>query len=218
MDDAAISLLLDERRFEVSLAEATLAGGAVKARLAITPRAPEVELRGQATITGADIGAILAKSFAINRMSGLTSMTATVESHGDSTAALIDNLDGTARISVANGALSGIDLDRFMTRLERRSLFSARDIPAGQTPFDEMLLDASIKDGRLGIGRFSFTSPTLKVGLDGYSDAPTRRLEFNGVVASNEQNGHPPASLPFTIRGSWAAPKISPQLGDFQRR
>jgi len=217
LDNAAISLLLDERRFEVSLAEAALAGGVAKARLTITPNARSVELRGQATVTGADIGAILSKNFDIHRLNGQISTTISVESSGDSTAALIDNLGGSTRISIANGKLIGIDLDRFMLRLERRSLFSALDVPAGETPFDEMVLDAAINAGRLEIKACSFVSPTLKVSLSGRTEAPTRRLDFNGAIASNEQNGRAPAALPFTIRGSWAAPKFSPQLSEFRR-
>jgi AsmA protein len=217
LDNAAISLLLDDRRFEISLAEAALAGGMAKGRLVITPNPAGVELRGQATISAADIGAILNKNFAINRLNGQLSMTVGLESSGDSTAALIDNLAGSAKASIANGKLIGVDLDRFMLRLERRSLFSALDVPAGETQFDEMVLDASVKAGNLEIGTCSFTSPTLKVSLNGLTEAPTRRLDFSGAIASNERNGRAPAALPFTIRGSWAAPKISPQLSEFRR-
>ncbi len=218
IERAAVSVLLRNSRLEINIAEAVLGGGASKGRLTVVPVQIGLDIKAQGQIERTDAAIFLGRGFGLNRLTGLGSLQFNIEANGASTAEIAETLSGRVAGSISGGQLIGIDLDRMLLRLERRSALAALDTPAGLTSFQTATVTAAIQRGLIENIDISVTSPTLAVAMTGSGDVLRRVLRLNGTLATHEGRDGKRTALPFSIHGLWDAPQVTPLIEKLQRR
>ena len=106
--DAALSVMTRDDRTEIALVEGKAYGGAAKGRLSIGKTATgELSLRASGSLADADASTLSWDAFGRQVAAGTLSGTATLDSSGDSTAALMTHLQGWARGRISEGKSRG---------------------------------------------------------------------------------------------------------------
>jgi AsmA protein len=218
LERTAMSVMLRNRRFEISIAEAMIGGGPAKGRLVINPGPNGIEMKANFTAENMNSDAISGRSFGAKRVSGMSTASLMLESSGHSPASMARNAEGRAMLSLKNGELLGIDLERYLLRIERRSLLGALDVPGGKTSFDLLTLNARISAGNVVLTEGTLRSPAVAGEMHGRSDAPGRLLDFTGTISTAEQPGRQQTVLPFTVRGTWDSPRVNANVDEVKRR
>jgi AsmA protein len=122
-------------------------------------------------------------------------------------------VNGSAVLTSRQGALSGLNVDQLLRRLERRPLSGSAEFRSGRTPFDELSVAIKIVQGKVTAEDIRIEAPTLRVGLGGSASIPTRDLDLRGtaaLLAANPAGAAPAFELPFVVQGRWDDPIMLP--------
>jgi AsmA protein len=126
-------------------------------------------------------------------------------------------LNGSVKLSAANGALTGVNIEQLLRRLERRPLSGGGDLRSGRTPFDTFNVALRIAEGTATFDDARLDSPTVRLSLTGTTSIPSRELDLRGtatLVATNEAG----FELPFVVNGPWDDAMMLPDPQSLIRR
>ena len=208
--DAAASLIVKDGKLSANLLEAAAYGGRLEGQANFSCLEGDLNLSARGELADADLGAALA-DFGRPAASGRGAARIAIETSGDSPAAAVAALTGTAALEAADGGVIGVNLEEALRRSQRRPIDVARDMRLGGTAFDKLAVAVNLHDGRAEIERGAMTSRGMGAGLDGFVDLARRQwaLRLNAVQtdAAGEQSPNA-ARLTLDIDGPWAAPRV----------
>ena len=122
-------------------------------------------------------------------------------------------LNGTASLTGTKGALTGLNVEQLLRRLERRPLSGGSEFRSGRTPFEKFNVQIKITQGNGG-GRGCLARRTCgaaracRPGLDpGPRSRSERRGEPDLVAAAPTAAAF---ELPFVVQGAWDDPIMLP--------
>ena len=138
-------------------------------------------------------------------------MTVSLEGTGSSVYALTRTLDGEATLTGTKGALTGLNVERLLQRLERRPLSGGSEYRTGRTRFETLSVRMKIAQGNVTVEEVSLDGPAVRLALAGEASIPARDLDLKGVaslvmVSANSK----PFELPFAVQGAWDDPLLLP--------
>ena len=87
------------------------------------------------------------KLLGIRRLEGKGNLAFAVESSGASVYALTKGLNGTATLASRKGAITGLNIEQLLKRIERSPLSGGGDFRVGKTPYDTLTVNLKIADG-----------------------------------------------------------------------
>jgi AsmA protein len=212
-EDAAMSVLLKGGRLDLSLAEAQVYKGAVKARAVgmVDESVPNLKITG--SFAQVDLGSALQAGFGASWLSGIGSGQFAVQSSGRSPGELIDALEGHAQFSIAQGEINGINIEQALRRVEKRPLLSASDVHYGRTVFDTASATLSIARGIAQMSDGLVAGPGAQIAFGGDVSIADRTLALACVASQTGPTGgarEGGPELSFAVRGSWDEPSVEP--------
>ena len=122
-------------------------------------------------------------------------------------------MNGTASLIGRQGALTGLNVEQLLRRLERRPLSGAGDFRTGRTPFEKLTAIFKITQGEAVVEDMRIEGPKVRLGVVGTASIPGREFDLRGVAAlvSTAPGEAPPAfELPFVVQGPWDDPIMLP--------
>ncbi len=117
-----------------------------------------------------------------------------------------------------SGALSGINVEQLLRRLQRRPLSGSGDFRSGSTPFDELAINLKIDQGTVSIDDMHVDGPSVKLAVGGQASVPTRDLDLKGVATLVSTASADEFDLPFVVQGPWDDPIMLPDAQALIRR
>lgn len=216
IDDAALSVMTRENRTEVALVEGKAYGGTLKGRASVGVTDSGLSLRATGSLNDADASALTWDGFGRQLAAGSLSISANVESVGETPRALMKGLHGWAKGHASDGELSGIDLGHGLRELQRQHLEAV--LPAlrnGRTPFDTLRFGVQIVDGVATIDEGVLKGPDTTLSLGGKADIGNRSLDLRAIaMARSTDPGATPAQMRFAIGGTFDRPILAPTFGN----
>jgi len=213
---AVLGLVLTNGRLIATLDELALYEGQAKGRIVVDGSGPELGLETNLTVSSLQTEPLLAAAAGFDRFSGAAASNTALTSHGRSERELIGGLNGNGTLSIANGAIKGIDLVAMAHNVS--SAFTAAG-GAEKTEFSEMKGRYVITDGILRNDDLSLQSPSLQLSGKGTVDLPqktlTYRVEPKFAGASESQFGVKELAgitVPVLIQGPWNNLSYRPDL------
>ncbi|CAM5771349.1 cell envelope biogenesis protein AsmA [Labrys miyagiensis] len=205
--------------FEFALGEAAAYGGTVNGNLTLKNVGKGVEFTASGNFSSVEMGKSLVDLFGFHRIEGAGEGTIEVTGTGATVADLLRSLEGRADISVANGALVGIDLADLMQKIEKRPL-SARFESGygGRTTFDTAKASFKIAQGMAKTTDCRMENGSLSVTLAGQTNIALRSLDMAGMANWSDGDGADPFHLPFRVYGGWEVPVVEPDTEALIRR
>src|SRR5262249_60823828 len=92
-------------------------------------------------------------------------------------------LKGTAVPQAGAGALTAINIEHPMRRLDRRPLSGSGDFRSGRTPCDQLAINLKVSRGLVSIDEMRVVGPSVRLAVAGQASVPTRDLDLKGGAA-----------------------------------
>lgn len=211
---AAIALGIKNRQLIATVGEAQFYGGTLRGNAIWNSASEKPEFKFDANLANFDLERGLGGLTGFRRIEGIGTLTIAVSSIGKSAHEIASALAGKVRLTMRQGALSGINAESVLRRLERRPLSGTGDLRGGKTPFDRLNGGLEIENGVATLSEFDVESQILKIKLSGETSVFRRDFDLRGTASliRAAQAGAPQVAfdLPFLIQGSWDNPYLLP--------
>ncbi|OUR82102.1 AsmA family protein [Cycloclasticus sp. 46_120_T64] len=140
---------------------------------------PRISVKEQAS--NIDIGPLLLDLTGKSSLSGEANIKANVNTRGNSIAAFKSALNGTASLSLKEGAISGIDVAALMQQAQavlKGDVSAISTAGTGSTPFSDMSASAKIMNGLVQNDDLLISSPLINVVGAGSADLVSEKLDY----------------------------------------
>jgi AsmA protein len=213
----AVAASLRGGKLLVTVGEAQAYNGVIRGSLALAKAEGGAEIKSEMQFTDVDLDACLGELFGLRRLEGKGNLSFAVEGAGDSVMALTRNLSGTIHLGAEHGALSGINVEQVLRRLERRPL-SPGDYRSGHTPFDKLTVELKVANGAVTVADATVDGAAVRIALAGSASIPGRELDLKGTAALLNGPNDIAFELPFVVRGPWDSPLPLPDPASLIQR
>lgn len=216
----AIGANLRSGHLAITVGEAQAYGGVIKGSLALVNFEAGIDLKSQMQFLDVDLENCLGQLFGLHRLAGKGNISFNVEGTGESVLAVTRTLNGTASLSGQNGALTGLNVEQLLRRLERRPLSGGGEFRTGSTPYDKITVGLKIAQGTVSVEDVKIEGSAVRLALAGTASIPERELDLKGTatLVSATRPGAAAFELPFVVQGSWDDPLMLPDAEALIRR
>lgn len=214
---SALGATLRGGQLNLSIGEAQAFGGMLRGQIALGKSAQGADMKAQLAFEDVDVESTLSSLFGIRRLSGRGDMQMALEGHGASVADLVHTLSGDASLAAQRGAISGLNVEQLLRRLERRPLSGAGDFRSGRTPFEKLDVKLKIANGMIEAEQVVIDSGSVRTAMDGTASIPERVVALKGIASlAVAREAH--FELPFVVRGRWSDPSLVPDIQRLMER
>jgi AsmA protein len=209
----AIAANLRSGKLTLTIGESRAFGGVIKGSVGLATAAQGVEFKSQLHFADIDLDSTMTELFGIKRLEGKGDLAFTLDGTGSNVLALTRTLNGTATLTGRQGALTGLNVEQLLRRLERRPLSAGSEYRSGRTPFELLSVSLRITNGTAAVETTTLEGSTVKVALAGSASIPARDLSLQGIaslVGATATDGRAAFELPFVVQGPWDDPLMLP--------
>src|SRR5262249_31347569 len=133
----AVAASLRGGKLVVTVGESQAFNGVIRGSMALAKSEVGAEAKADMPFTDVDLDACLGELVGLRRVEGKGTLSFALEGAGRSVLTLTRSLSGTASLTSSQGAITGVNVEQVLRRLERRPL-SGGDYRSGRTPFDKL--------------------------------------------------------------------------------
>ena len=206
-------------RLELHPLRAELLGGTITGRYVYDVSDGTPVLRSSSTVSGVDVGALLASLDVTDVFAGRGDVVADLSGRGWDSDAVVASLAGDIQVRLQDGAIKGYDLQAALLTLQDVLAGAGGDDqrkqPGAKTRFAEMSSDIAVQDGVFSTENLLIKAPVFRVNGRGWVDLPAASLDLEAdvaVVGTLEGQGGAPLDrlegvvIPLTVSGALAEP------------
>lgn len=196
----------------LTVGELVAFGGVIKGSLGLAPLGEGVELKTQLSFTGVDLETCIGELFGLRRIEGKGDLAIVLEGGGTNVLGLTRTLNGTIAMEGRQGALTGLNVEQLLRRLERRPLSGGNEFRTGRTPFEKLNVSIKVAQGIAAVEDVSLQGPAVRLALAGSASIPSRDLDLKGTASliDTAKDGQGGFDLPFVVQGPWDDPIMLP--------
>jgi AsmA protein len=210
----AVAATLHGGQFTVAIGESEAFGGVVRGTLGIGKSPAGADVKAQLHFANVDLDQAIGELLGIRRLEGKGHLSFSIESSGASVYALTKRLNGTATLSSRKGAITGLNVEQLLKRIERSPLSGGGDFRIGKTPYDSLTVSLKIVDGQANVEDMRMDG-SVGLGLTGTASIPAREVDLRGTATLVQTGGTsqavlPAFELPFMVQGPWNDPIMLP--------
>lgn len=199
---SAASVSLRDARLEIGIARAELGGGSLSGDLAIAHGStPTVE--AQARLTDIDLAGVIPALGLAQNISGTGSVVVDVATAGSKLGALVDDLNGTAKLDIRQGSVPTFGIASVAAQAGLTSDPGPIDDLA-PLPVEAVSAGFSFSRGVALLERSRLTTPSYTADAQGWITLRDGTLGLNGTVQAAGATSE--KAFPFTIEGTLAQP------------
>ena len=214
----AVAATMRDGRLDLTIGEAQAFGGVAKGTLGIAGADNGVAVTSHMQFLDVDLENCLGRIFGMHRLQGRGNLAVNIDGSGNSVLAVTHALNGTATLAAQSGALTGIDVEQLLRRLERRPLSGNGDFRTGRTPFDRLAINLRVDQGVVSVDDLQIDGPAVRLAVAGQASVPTRDLDLKGVATLVSTSTADEFDLPFVVQGPWDNPIMLPDPESLIRR
>jgi len=197
-------------------------GGNATLNTTVTSSPVSIDL--SSTMTSIDLEKLAGALSGSNKLkaAGDVSFKVDVKGTGNSSRALVSNLNGSSSVDGKTITIQGFDLDKLAQGLVREEKFinslqsfASGTLRGGQTQFDTLDGDYAIQNGIVSISNMVLDGPSSTITSTGNVDLPKWFINVNNAVALKEVPDFDPVNI--QIKGSLSNPSTLGKnvLGDY---
>ena len=214
----AVAATMHDGKLNITIGESQAFGGLAKGTLGLATADGGVAVTSHMQFTDVDLDNCLGQVFGLHKVEGRGTLTVNLDGAGDSVLAVTHALNGVATLNAGAGALTGINIEQLLRRLERRPLSGSGDFRSGRTPFDQLAINLKVNHGIVSIDEMSIDGPSVRLAVAGQASVPTRDLDLKGVATLISTASADQFDLPFVVQGPWDDPIMLPDAQSLIRR
>ncbi|NJM35415.1 MAG: AsmA family protein [Rhodomicrobium sp.] len=207
-----------------------LHGGEASGKFSLDMGKPDAALTLSFQMSGVDNLALTKGASGFDWLSGRADAAIDLSGRGRMPEDIAQSLSGSARLSVADGAIEGLDLPLIVAEAKEAKFKSWRREAGRRTPFDRLTATFQIADGVAKTQDLKLSGPNIAADGEGKTDLAQGVIEYRlkTRVAALAQPAQPdgvakdgsalPAeaetslALPLLVKGDWDKPGIYPDV------
>ena len=167
----------------VTVGEAQAYGGVIKGSLSLADVEAGVDVKSQLQFTDVDLESCLGQLFGLHRLQGKGNMALRSRRQRQERAWRHPNHERDRQSGRQNGALSGLNVEQLLRRLERRPLSGGGEFRSGSTPFEKIAVALKIKQGTVTVDDVKIDGSAVRLALAGSASIPERELDLKGTAS-----------------------------------
>ncbi|HWV55715.1 MAG TPA: AsmA family protein [Pseudorhodoplanes sp.] len=207
----AIATNLRGGKLGVTIGESRSFGGVIRGSIGLASTDQGATFASQLQFDGVNLERCIGDLLGVKRIEGKGSMTLSLEGSGPNVYALTRTLDGEATLTSTKGALTGLNVEQLLRRLERRPLSGGSEFRSGRTPFEELSIKMKIAQGNVTVEDVNLRGSAVRLDIAGEASIPSRDLDLKGVATLVSANANSKSfELPFAVQGPWDDPLVLP--------
>lgn len=207
----AIATNLRSGKLGITIGESRGFGGVIRGSIGLAKTEQGATFASQLQFDGINLERCIGELFGLKRIEGRGNMTVSLEGTGPNVYALTRTLDGEATLTGVKGALTGLNVEQLLRRLERRPLSGGSEFRSGRTPFETLSVKMKIAQGNVTVEDVNLRGPAVRLALAGEASIPARDLDLKGVATLVAASANAkPFELPFAVQGPWDDPLLLP--------
>jgi AsmA protein len=214
----AVAATMRDGKLDLTVGEAQAFGGIAKGTLGLAAADNGVAVTSHMQFVDVDLENCLSQVFDMHRLEGRGDLAVNLDGSGDSVLAVTQALNGTASLKAQSGAVTGINVEQLLRRLERRPLSGSGDFRSGRTPFDQLVINLKVEQGMISVDDMHIDGPAVRLAVAGQASVPTRDLDLKGVASLVSTTSTNEFDLPFVVQGPWDDPIMLPDPQSLIRR
>ena len=195
----------------VAVGESQAFGGIASGSFGLAQSEGGGALKAQLQFADIDLNQGLAELIGVRRVEGVGTLALNIEGAGGSVYELTQGLNGSASLTSKKGAITGINVEQLLKRLERNPLAGRGDFRSGKTPFDLFAVNVKVAQGTANVEDMRIEAPAVRLALAGSASIPARDLDLKGTASLLAgRDAAASFELPFVVTGPWDNPLIWP--------
>ena len=222
LSDIQLRLMAKDGQLRLHPASAALYGGSYRGDLRLDARGATPRLALDASLADVQAGPLLKDVLGKEALLGNANAHATLTAQGSESSALLNTLNGKARVNVDHGALKGINLGQLL----REAYAKLKHLPpppksTEQTDFAVLSASATIAKGVVRNRDLTADAPALHLAGEGTVDLPQRRIDYRltATLLKDLAGQHPDEGavlkglpVPIRITGGFDKPEVALDL------
>jgi AsmA protein len=216
----AIAANLRNGNLGITIGEARGFGGVMRGTIGLARSEQGAVFTSKMNFENVNLEKCIGELFGVNRIEGRGNLALTLEGTGNSVFAITRTLDGEASLAGVKGALTGLNVEQLLRRLERRPLSGGNEFRSGRTPFDNLSVQVKIAKGQATVEEVTLRNSGVKLELAGAASIPSRDLDLKGVatLVATSATDKKTFELPFVVQGPWDDPLMLPDAQSLIQR
>jgi AsmA protein len=214
----AVAATMHDGKLDLTIGESRAFGGTAKGTLGVASADSGVAVNSNMQFVDVDLEDCLGQIFGVHKVQGRGNLAFNLDGAGNSILAVTHALNGAATLNAQSGALTGINVEQLLRRLERRPLSGNGDFRQGSTPFDELAVSLKVQNGLVSVDDMHIVGPSVKLSVGGQASVPSRDLDLKGVATLVSSTSAEEFDLPFVVQGPWDDPIMLPDPQSLIRR
>lgn len=214
----AVAANMRDGKLDIMIGESQTFGGIAKGSIGLASADGGVAATSHLQFVDVDLESCLGQMFGVHKLTGRGNLALNLDGSGRSVLALTRTLNGTASLTAQDGALTGINVEQLLRRLERRPLSGNGDFRKGRTPFTQLTMNLKIADGLVSVDDLHVDGPAVRLAIAGQASVPSRDLDLKGVATLVSNASSDQFDLPFVVQGQWDDPIMLPDAESLIRR
>jgi uncharacterized protein involved in outer membrane biogenesis len=204
-----------------TLTDMDLHGGKARGVMTLDARQPDAIVGGSFSMTGIDALALGHGASGFDWISGRADAEIEIAGGGRTLEAIAETLRGRGTMSVANGAIEGLDLPLIVAEAKQGEFGKWQREAGRRTPFDRLAASFTIEDGVAVTEDLSLTGPNITVTGEGETDIARGRIDYHlqtqvsareAGASGDGEKADAEFAMPLIIKGDWEKPDIYPDL------
>ena len=214
----AVAATMRDGKLDLTVGESQAFGGVAKGALGVASADNGVAVTSHMQFVDVDLENCLGQIFGMRKLQGRGNLAVNLDGSGSSVLAVTHALNGTATLNAQSGALTGINVEQLLRRLQRRPLSGNGDFRTGRTPFDQLAINVKVTNGVVSVDTMRFDGPSVRLAVAGQASVPARDLDLKGVATLVSTASADEFDLPFVVQGAWDDPIMLPDPESLIRR
>ena len=195
----------------IAVGESQAFGGMASGSFGLSQSEAGAAVRADLQFADINLDQGLGELVGLRRLEGKGTVVCNLESAGGNIHELTQGLNGSIGLTSKSGAISGINLEQVLRRLERNPLAGRGDFRSGKTPFELFAVSLKVTQGTAQVEEMRVEGPSVRLSLTGSASVPARDLDLKGLASLvAARDAAPSFELPFVVTGPWDNPLIWP--------
>jgi uncharacterized protein involved in outer membrane biogenesis len=201
---------------QLTLQDAELYGGRAYGRLLIDGTGPAPAVAATFNLAGLSMLPLLTDVAGIAWLDGRATLTLALNGQGRSERQIVETLQGQVKVSVADGALAGVDIDNTVRALQRGRLGDLALRPEDRTPFSEIAGTFDVANGVAKNQDLKLVSTHAELKGEGLIELAPRRIDYTlhtkisaGAPGRDAVVNIGTLEFPIAIKGPLERPKFA---------
>jgi len=218
LDQAVVKVALNDGVLKADMSSITAYGGTGKGNLTVDTSGDMLVLHHELEMNGIKAQPFLAEVMGVNRIAGTAAVKFDLASRGESTKAILKDLNGKGEIRIANGNIAGVDLaamGRVVQTVLTGEVLGSVTGGGAKTSFLKLGANFTVRNGIMHSDDILLDSPAVQMNGHGDVDLSAHVLEFH--FEPKAAKGIPVLRLAdigasFYVKGPWEKPSYGPDM------